>query len=376
MKKLSLFLIVGIILASCTGEKDRYVISGNIKGVDTGMIFLQKNNGDQPVKLDSAKLDKGEFTFKGKIESPEMWFVVMPLKQIFIPVFVENSRIKLQIYADSIDKSTITGSITHDLYKKYGSMQESINARMEQIYNEYKKAREMKDTLTMKRTDSISNQLDKELKKQLVEFAKANHGSVVSPYLVMRNSWQFDLPELEALVNAFDTTLQSSYYIKSLKKRIDILKSVEIGQIAPDFTLNDTLGKPIALSSLKGNVLLVDFWASWCGPCRVENPNVVKVYQAYHKKGFDILGCSFDQDRTKWLKAIKADNLTWIQVSDLKGWGNAAGKLYGINSIPANVLLDKDQKIIARNLRGEDLMKKLAEILGPVTPEKKNTRKK
>jgi thiol-disulfide isomerase/thioredoxin len=228
----------------------------------------------------------------------------------------------------------------------------------------------------MKTNDSISNVLDTEVKKQLVGFVKTNNKTVVSPYLIMRNSWQFELPELEEFLNVMDTSLNASPYMQALKTRIEILKSVAVGQIAPDFEMNDSTGKAIKLSSFKGKLLLVDFWASWCGPCRAENPNVVKAYQAYNSKGFDILGCSFDQNREKWIKAVKDDNLTWSHVSDLKGWANAAGKLYGVNSIPANVLLDKDQKIIGRNLRGEELMSKLVEVLGPATVEKKGGKKK
>ncbi|MEI7490682.1 MAG: TlpA disulfide reductase family protein [Bacteroidota bacterium] len=375
MKKIALLLFIGAILASCAGKKDSFTISGKIIGIDSGTVYLQKYEVSDWVKIDSAKLQKGSFTFKGKIGLPEMWFITDKSK-LFLPVFVENANINIEVYADSVDKANISGSATHDLFKKYQKQSDSLNKLMETCYKEYRAAKEANDTLKMKKADSVSDALDKAVKTNVVAFAKSNPASVVGPYLIMRSAYQFELPELEESAAIFDTSLNTSTYVQTIKKRIDILKSVQIGQVAPDFTMNDTTGKPLTLSSLKGKVLLVDFWASWCGPCRGENPNVVKAFAAYNKKGFDILGVSFDKDHAKWVKAIKDDGLIWNQVSDLQGWGNAAGKLYGIMSIPANVLLDKDLKIVGRNLRGEDLTKKLAELLGPAVPEKKAAVKK
>jgi len=364
MKKELLFLLFTIIFASCSTKKDQYAIHGTVKGVDTGKIYLQKYDSEKWINIDSTRLEKGKFTFKGTIEIPEMRQIIMEEKQVVIPLFVENSNIDVQIFPDSIDKSIVKGSLTQDKYQEYITLSEVIDQRMEEAYKEWKKAKEVGDSIIMNRADSISTVLDGEMKKLLIDFAKTNNATVVAPYLVMRNSWQFELPDLEKIVSGLDTLINVSQYTQLLKKRIDILRGVEIGRTAPDLTMNDPTGKPLTLSSLRGKILLVDFWASWCGPCRVENPNVVKAYQQYNKKGFDILGCSFDKNREKWLKAIEDDKLTWHHVSDLQGWANAAGKLYGINSIPANVLLDKDQKIIARNLRGDDLINKLAEVFG------------
>jgi peroxiredoxin len=197
------------------------------------------------------------------------------------------------------------------------------------------------------------------------EFIKNHPASYVTPSILRSISYEMDADELEAAVNAVDTNIAKLEIIKDLKERVITMKAVAVGQKAPDFTLDDVNGNPVSLYSKIGSkLLLIDFWAAWCGPCRQENPNLVKVYNAFHKKGFDVFGVSLDRSKDDWVKAIADDKLTWTHVSDLQYWNNAAAKLYAVNSIPANFLLDETGTIVGRNLRGDALYNKVNEVLG------------
>jgi peroxiredoxin len=266
---------------------------------------------------------------------------------------------------DSLFDAVITGSKTQDEYKGYQNADKVIGEKYGVLYKDYQTAKEAADTAKQNALEKQMTALENESTKQQKDFIKANPGSYFTPLLISQNSYDQSAEELEASLNALDTNVAKVQVIKDLKEQVKTMKLVAIGQKAPDFTMNDPEGKPVALSSLIGaKLFLIDFWASWCGPCRQENPNVVKVYTEYHKKGFDILGVSLDRTKDDWVKGIADDKLVWSHVSDLQYWNNAAAKMYAVRAIPSNVLLDETGTIIGRNLRGEDLAKKVAEVLG------------
>jgi peroxiredoxin len=365
-KAIYLFVLVAIV-SSCTSKTPHYEIKGMIEGSDSVKFYLQKREDGKVVSIDSAVSKKGVFTMKGgPVEYPQMIQLVAGNTRKRTAFYLENSdSITITGNIDSLYNAKIKGSKTENEYLAFVKSNQPLSDSYAKLVAKYQAASQANDAAGVasaeKQLDSIQTQMTN-LQKI---FVKSNPSSYVTPYILTGISYEMEADELETLVNGLDTTIAALPQIKTLKLRIDAMKKVSVGQKAPDFTMNDVNDKPVALSSKFGpKLLLVDFWASWCNPCRQENPNVVKVYNEFHKKGFDIVGVSLDQKKESWLKAISDDKLTWTHLSDLQYWNNAAAKLYAVNSIPANFLLDENGQIIGKNLRGEELYNKVNEVLG------------
>jgi len=364
MKKFSYLLVITILIASCT-SKPHYVIKGKIEGSDKIAFLLQKKDAGKYITIDSAVSRKGSFTIKGgEVAYPQMVQLMAGTSGKGLSFYLENSEITITGSLDSISGAKISGSKTQNEYMSFVDSNKPLSEEYSRIYLEYQSASKAGDVPKVAVLEKLADSTQNELTNLQKNFVKNNPASFVSPSILASLSYEMDATEIESAINSMDPKVAAVPQMILLKERLAIMKKVDIGQKAPDFTLNDVNGNPVTLSSKFGpKLLLIDFWAGWCGPCRRENPNVVKVYNEFHKKGFDVFGVSLDKTKEEWVKAIADDKLAWAHVSDLQYWSNAAAKIYAVNSIPANFLLDETGTIIGKNLRGEDLYNKVKEVL-------------
>lgn len=376
MRKMILTAVaaVGTMVASAqTG----YVIKGQIgKLGKPAKAFLLINMEGKQV-LDSAVLVNGAFTFKGSVPSPME--ATLRLKHDNTPE-IPGKRIKVDGMAiilgnenititgkDSIRTAVIKGSTLTDESQKVDNFLRPIYAKLQTLNKEYSDAPEAKkqDQSYILDLEKRARLVEKEILDAKISYAKHNPDKYMA--LMALNSTLspgFDAVEMEKVFMALKPELRDSYFGKQVGLRIATFKKTQEGVEAADFSQPDVDGKIVKLSDYRGKYVLIDFWASWCAPCRRENPNLVKAYEQYKAKGFEILGVSLDKaaDKAKWIKAIADDKLTWKQVGDMKGWENEAAVNYEVKAIPMNFLIDPSGKIIAKELRGAALDAKLKQL--------------
>ena len=367
LKNLGLIAFIAIAFTACK-PKDNFTIDGTFKNPGAEKkVFLFGMQNSNMIALDSTNLsEKGEFKFVRKTPSVDFFRVSMGTHEYML--IAENGD-NIKIEADLSDKSLgykISGAKEVEKLAELNSIRSKFSQKVEGI----QKAFEAKVATQPQNRAAILEEMRpeyegyiKNLNEEVLKFADDNKGTLAGFYAINTLSPQQFEGELVKYSEEIKEKIKGNATVDSFVKQMAKLKTVQVGQPAPNFTINTADDKPVSLSDFKGKYVLLDFWASWCQPCRQENPNVVKVYNQYKDKNFTILGISLDTDKAAWLQAVKADNLTWTHVSELKDFNGTAVKDYQVQAIPSSFLIDPSGKIIAKNLRGEELESFLAKTI-------------
>lgn len=325
MKKIIPFLALCLAAIGVQAQETNLQLKGTVVDTVAQYVYLQKFHNKMFTTIDSVKVKDGSFSFKTKVKTPELYGLSVNTDNSPLYVFLEKGPISVKLSPlKYYSTSVVEGSAAQDLFENY------------------KKSKDV----------------------EISKFITENPNSLVSAYVLYRN-WSYRLTPEQITQNIalLDKSQQNSTYVKELQELVKVLNGLQIGKKAPDFVSVDPEGKSVRfLENLKGYTL-VDFWASWCGPCRRENPNIVAAYKEFHDKGFNVFGVSLDKKKENWIKGIKDDNLNWIQVSDLLFWNSKIAKLYGVRAIPGNYLVDSKGIIVAKNLHGDELQTTLKSLL-------------
>lgn len=358
MRKLLLSIVAAsMTLAACNAQSG-YKVTGTVEGMPDGKAIIATVNGSTLDTLAKADVKNGSFEFTGNVSEPTGAYIMVIGQRGAIPFMLENANITISAGQAGL---TVTGSEGQKIYDQFMAINAAAQQEAMKLQQEYQAANG--DQAKIQAIQEAYAKLMTDVQAKETELIKANPDSYVSAFVIASGMGQMEYEQLKERYNLLGEKAKAGAQGKAIAAQIAKLESTAIGQIAPNFTITTPEGESISLYDIKGKVKLIDFWASWCGPCRGENPHVVEIYKEYHPKGLEIFGVSLDNNKEAWVKAIADDGLVWKHGSDLKGWQSAPAQLYSVTGIPHTVLLDENNKIIAKNLRGDELKQKIAELL-------------
>uniref|UniRef100_UPI00404913F9 redoxin domain-containing protein n=2 Tax=Flavobacterium sp. TaxID=239 RepID=UPI00404913F9 len=376
MKNLILALMAITILVGCQKAANEFTITGTTDFADgTRLILSKQDEKDQTTgmkNIDTMVVQNGKFELKGSVDTLDLYYLKVENTNAMTFFVLENAKIEANIYKDSIQASVFTGTKNNEAVKLFVTGMKKVQNEImnfQTVNNDVmQKAVEAQDSITQERLRAEYMALRDKVDSFQMDFAADNSDALFGAIILseMINNPEIDSKRMGEVFNSLSKPLQESKYGKKVSEALEKLSKVEVGQIAPDFTAKSPEGTAVNLmKNLGSKVTIIDFWASWCRPCRVENPNMVKLYNDYKDQGLAMIGVSLDQDGQgqAWKDAIMQDNLTWMHVSNLKYWQDPIAVLYNVKSIPAIFILDADGKIVAKNIRGEELRAKVAELV-------------
>jgi peroxiredoxin len=361
MKKHLLFLFaLALGLTACNEKSDQFKVGVSLKNGNDQTVYLQKYVDNAPVTIDSAVIANEMAVLTATKDDPQILYALkIKGKRGYMPFFTDNQDMTLVGDLNNMNDAVMTGSESQEEWNAYEETQNQFNDQIRELYAVMQQAFADNDSIAMDSLNTVGTALMEQQDNYRDEYIKSHGDSFLAHYLLDESKQDYDLATLKELMAGFTT---ESIYTKDLNDYIAKQERLEVGQPFIDFTLQTNNDTEVVLSEViaQNKLTLVDFWASWCGPCRKENPVVKAAYEQFHELGFDVIGVSVDQDEAAWLEAIEEDQLPWTQVRDAE---NKASEAYLIYYIPSNFLFDQDGTMVAKGLRGDDLVAKLSEIL-------------